>query len=138
MAVPKRGSAQPVRFVGQDAAGLPVKRKQVHQACESCKRRKVNAPVYSSSSHPPADNRDRNAAIMSWTATWRHPMPPPGFCSSNLHLRVPGGNRRPLPARQRSLVLIAIPAMPATARNRAVLPRFLATSIPREYSSRQP
>jgi hypothetical protein len=37
----KRGFAQPVKFVDQDAAGLPVKRKQVHQACELCKRRKV-------------------------------------------------------------------------------------------------
>ncbi|KAK0611219.1 hypothetical protein B0T14DRAFT_571136 [Immersiella caudata] len=36
----KRGFAQPVKFVDQDAVGLPMKRRQVHQACYLCKRRK--------------------------------------------------------------------------------------------------
>lgn len=31
-----------VKFVESDSSGLPVKRKQVQQACESCRRRKVS------------------------------------------------------------------------------------------------
>ncbi|GAB1317780.1 Transcription factor domain-containing protein [Madurella fahalii] len=39
MASNKGGNVQ-VRFVGHDATGLPVKRKQVHQACTPCRKRK--------------------------------------------------------------------------------------------------
>ncbi|KAK3348794.1 hypothetical protein B0T25DRAFT_229720 [Lasiosphaeria hispida] len=43
MGAPKRSVA--VKFVGQDATtGLPMKRKQVHQACDECKRRKKRCP----------------------------------------------------------------------------------------------
>ncbi|GJC87432.1 hypothetical protein ColLi_10270 [Colletotrichum liriopes] len=34
-------SAKGVKFVGSDASGLPLKRKQVQQACESCRKKKV-------------------------------------------------------------------------------------------------
>ncbi|TQN67760.1 hypothetical protein CSHISOI_07706 [Colletotrichum shisoi] len=34
------GSAKGVKFVGSDASGLPLKRKQVQQACESCRKKK--------------------------------------------------------------------------------------------------
>lgn len=40
MASNKGGNVQ-VKFVGHDAIGLPVKRKQVHQACTPCRKRKV-------------------------------------------------------------------------------------------------
>ncbi|OHW89709.1 fungal specific transcription factor [Colletotrichum incanum] len=33
-------SAKGVKFVGSDASGLPLKRKQVQQACESCRKKK--------------------------------------------------------------------------------------------------
>ncbi|KAL2024876.1 hypothetical protein VTK56DRAFT_3575 [Thermocarpiscus australiensis] len=36
----KPGTVHQVKFVGHDAAGLPVKRKQVHQACGPCRKRK--------------------------------------------------------------------------------------------------
>ncbi|KAK3385454.1 hypothetical protein B0H63DRAFT_393639 [Podospora didyma] len=53
MASPKADAPQVgLKFVGHDAIGLPVKRKQVHQACSACKRRKVtaNALAFESSS----------------------------------------------------------------------------------------
>lgn len=37
----KPGPGHIVKFVGHDATGLPVKRKQVHQACLPCRKRKV-------------------------------------------------------------------------------------------------
>ncbi|KAL2257073.1 hypothetical protein VTK26DRAFT_696 [Humicola hyalothermophila] len=36
----KPGTPHQVKFVGHDAVGLPVKRKQVHQACLPCRKRK--------------------------------------------------------------------------------------------------
>ncbi|KAK4185625.1 hypothetical protein QBC35DRAFT_438985 [Podospora australis] len=36
----RNGATTHVRFVGHDAAGLPVKRKQAHQACDTCRKRK--------------------------------------------------------------------------------------------------
>ncbi|KAK3292908.1 uncharacterized protein B0H64DRAFT_203005 [Chaetomium fimeti] len=36
----KPGGGHIVKFVGHDAIGLPVKRKQVHQACLPCRKRK--------------------------------------------------------------------------------------------------
>ncbi|KAK4141316.1 uncharacterized protein C8A04DRAFT_14173 [Dichotomopilus funicola] len=44
MAGGTRSSIGPsVKFVGHDATGLPVKRKQVHQACLPCRKRKVSS-----------------------------------------------------------------------------------------------
>ena len=38
---PSKEPARTVKFVGQDASGRPLKRKQVAQACDDCKRKKV-------------------------------------------------------------------------------------------------
>jgi hypothetical protein len=53
-----------VKFVEHDAAGLPVKRKQVHQACLPCRKRKVILQIHSlqQCSGP---NPTRNAATTS-------------------------------------------------------------------------
>ena len=41
----RSGTPRTVKFVGHDAAGLPVKRKQVHQACLPCRKRKVQTAL---------------------------------------------------------------------------------------------
>lgn len=38
---PKR----PVKFVGSDEDGLPLKRRQVQQACDPCRKKKVFLPI---------------------------------------------------------------------------------------------
>ncbi|KAK2055467.1 fungal-specific transcription factor domain-containing protein [Colletotrichum caudatum] len=43
-----------VKFVGSDASGLPLKRKQVQHACESCRRKKKRCIHAESSSAEPA------------------------------------------------------------------------------------
>ena len=41
VATPQNGLMQTVKFVGHDASGRPLKRKQVSQACDACKKKKV-------------------------------------------------------------------------------------------------
>lgn len=38
-------SKRPVKFVASDEDGLPLKRRQVQQACDSCRRKKVGATL---------------------------------------------------------------------------------------------
>ncbi|KAK3988856.1 hypothetical protein QBC44DRAFT_242714 [Cladorrhinum sp. PSN332] len=63
------GPSQPVRFVGHDESGLPVKRKQVTQACETCRRKKKRCRHLSNSDDsnngpdaPPGPKRPRPRA----------------------------------------------------------------------------
>ncbi|KAF6810505.1 hypothetical protein CSOJ01_06317 [Colletotrichum sojae] len=48
-------SAKGVKFVGSDASGLPLKRKQVQQACESCRKKKKRC-VHGEPAHPDAQD----------------------------------------------------------------------------------
>ncbi|KAL2169468.1 hypothetical protein VTG60DRAFT_6012 [Thermothelomyces hinnuleus] len=58
------GAGHTVRFVGHDAAGLPVKRKQVHQACFQCRKRKKRCSHVEDSIRdtPEADEEPTNKA----------------------------------------------------------------------------
>ncbi|KAK4132719.1 hypothetical protein BT67DRAFT_384642 [Trichocladium antarcticum] len=58
MSSSKPGTIPQVRFVGHDSSGLPVKRKQVHQACLPCRKRKKRC-------HHPADPGDEDVHARS-------------------------------------------------------------------------
>ncbi|KAK0724450.1 hypothetical protein B0H67DRAFT_567991 [Lasiosphaeris hirsuta] len=66
MVAPKRSVA--VKFVGQDATtGMPMKRKQVHHACDQCKRRKKRCPHAPDSISIPTAINDADAPGLSAT-----------------------------------------------------------------------
>ncbi|KAK4161756.1 hypothetical protein QBC43DRAFT_93980 [Cladorrhinum sp. PSN259] len=57
------GPSQPVRFVGHDKSGLPVKRKQVTQACETCRRKKKKCGHFSNGEDDKNDNNNNNPDV---------------------------------------------------------------------------
>ncbi|SPQ24542.1 cb79ad8b-ce1a-4679-8f56-029cf405b5ce [Thermothielavioides terrestris] len=57
------GNTQQVKFVGHDAAGLPVKRKQVNQACLPCRKRKHVPDAYVPAALATEKDHDRGQAV---------------------------------------------------------------------------
>ncbi|KAK1753229.1 hypothetical protein QBC47DRAFT_54197 [Echria macrotheca] len=80
-----------VKFVQQDAAGLPVKRRQVQQACESCKRRKKRCEH--TQEHDVMDASDAAAQLLQFHAQ-AEAVSPAGTSSGTSSTAVPSPDTR--------------------------------------------